>query len=345
MATTKPLRWGICTAGEISHDFAASLQGHEDTHLIGAVASRSMERSRKFAAEFNIPRAYGNYEELARDPDIDVVYIGSVNTEHRRLCKFFLSHKKHILCEKPLTLSLRETKDVLQAAKESDVFFMEAVWTRFFPVSFKIRELISTGQLGDVKYIMSNFGLCLPSRERTIKKALGGGALYDMGIYTFQFITMVFGRGPTSSHSHGFLNEDGVDETFTTVMMFPNNAMATISCSYKVEYPNNFVIVGTKGRLIIPDNFWAPTTLEWMDSEGKLIEKFEFPLPPSSAKYSLGPLWSGMLYEADAVKKAIEEGKKEQALISWKESELIASLMDKARRDLGIVWEGEELQG
>lgn len=338
----QPLRWGICTAGEISHDFTASLQGHESDHPIVAIASRSLDRSQKFAAKFNIKTAYGSYEEMAKDPNVDIVYIGAVNTEHPRLSKLFLNSKKNVLCEKPLALTLRETKEIIQTAKENDVFFMEAVWTRFFPVSAKIRELVSSGQLGDVKSMLVNFGLCLPERERTIKRALGGGALYDMGIYMVQVTTMVFGQAPTSTHTEGFLNEDGVDESYTTVMKFPNNAMATLSCTYKVEYPNEVIIIGTKGRLRIPTNFWAPTDLEWSNSSGEPIETFHYDLPPSTAEYSLGPLWSGMLYEADAVKKAIAEGKKQHPLVSWQETELLATLMEQARRDLGVVWVHEE---
>lgn len=333
-----PLRWGICTGGEISHDFVASLQGHSDNHPIVAIATRSLERAQKFATKFKIPTAYGSYEELARDPNVDIVYIGAINTEHPRLSKLFLTNKKNVLCEKPLALTLHETQDVLKTAKESNVFFMEAVWTRFFPVSAKIRELVSSGKLGDVKSMLLNFGLDLPDRERTVKREMGGGALYDMGIYMVQMTTMVFGEGPTSSHTHGFLNENGVDEMYTTVMKFPNKAMATLACTYKADYPNEVVIVGTKGRLRIPDHFWAPTDLIWSSPSGEPIETFHFPTPESSAEYSLGPLWSGMLYEADAVKQAIQEGKKEHALVSWKETELLATLMEKARRDLGIVW-------
>nr|XP_054774851.1 trans-1,2-dihydrobenzene-1,2-diol dehydrogenase-like [Lytechinus pictus] len=334
-----PLRWGICTAGLISTDFVSSLQGHSDNHQVVAIATRTLERSQKFATKFKIPTAYGSYEELAQDENVDVVYIGAVNTEHVRLSKLYLNHRKNVLCEKPLALTLRDARDVLKTAKENDVFFMEAVWSRFFPVSAKIRELISSGQLGDVKSIFVNFGLDLNHVERLKKKELGGGALYDMGIYPIQLTTMVFGRAPSSMTTQGFLNDDGVDESFTTVMKFSNNALATLSSSFKVKYPNDAVIIGTKGRLRIPEHVWAPTDLIWTSPNGEVIERFHFPLPkPTESGIAFDDLPSGLLYEADAVKQAIQEGKKEHALMGWKESELIATVMEKARRDLGVVW-------
>eukprot|EP00057_Strongylocentrotus_purpuratus_P003220 XP_003726199.2 PREDICTED: trans-1,2-dihydrobenzene-1,2-diol dehydrogenase-like [Strongylocentrotus purpuratus] len=189
------------------------------------------------------------------------------------------------------------------------MFFMEGIWTRFFPVSAKIRELVSSGQLGDVKSVFVNFGLDLNNVERLFKRELGGGALYDVGIYPIQIATMVFGRAPSSTNTHGFLNADGVDESYTTVMKFPNNAIATLSSSFKVQYPNDAVIIGTKGHLRIPAHFWAPTDLVWTSPSGDPIETFHYPLPkPSqSGKYAHDDLSCGLLYEADAVKQAIQE--------------------------------------
>ncbi|XP_041452518.1 trans-1,2-dihydrobenzene-1,2-diol dehydrogenase-like [Lytechinus variegatus] len=334
-----PLRWGICAGGEISNDFVSSLQGHSDSHLVVGIATRSLERSQKFATKFKIPSAYASYEELAQDPNVDVVYIGAINTAHHDLCMLFLNHKKHVLCEKPLALTLRETQDILKTAKKNDVFFMEAMWTRFFPVSAKIRELVSSGQLGDVKSVLINFGIYTPDRERTIKRDYGGGALYDMGVYMVYMTTMIFnGVAPISSITSGVLNDDGVDEMYTTVMRFRNNTMATLSCTITADYPNEVFISGTKGHLKIPGHFWAPTELIWSKTTGELIETFQYPTPESTVEYSYGPLWSGMLYEADAVKQAIDEGKTEHALMPWKETELVASLLEKARLDLGIVW-------
>ncbi|XP_063971387.1 trans-1,2-dihydrobenzene-1,2-diol dehydrogenase-like [Lytechinus pictus] len=164
----------------------------------------------------------------------------------------------------------------------------------------------------------------------------GGEALYDMGMYMVYMTTMNTGVAPISSITRGVLNDDGVDEMYTTVMTFRNNTMATLSCTITADYPNEVFISGTKGHLKIPGHFWAPTELIW--TTGELIETFQYPTPESTAEYSYGPLWSGMLYEADAVKQAIDEGKKEHALMTWKETELVTTLLEKARLDLGIVW-------
>nr|XP_054774383.1 trans-1,2-dihydrobenzene-1,2-diol dehydrogenase-like [Lytechinus pictus] len=336
-----PLRWGICATGLIAHDFVASLVGHERQHEVVAVASRSADRARKFADEFKIEKAYGSYEDLAKDTGVDIVYVASINTKHLEHCLLFIEHKKHVLCEKPIALTVRDTQEILKSAKQNGVFFMEGMWTAFFPACEKIREIITSGQLGDVRAVLANHGQNISHVERISKKDLGGGGLYDLGGYLIYWAAMVFGRAPLSLYTHGFLNSDGVDETSTTTMLYLGGAIATLTCSTKANYQNDVTIIGTKGRIRIPNNMWRPSSFEWINEEEESTF-FEFTHPISDQSYHFGSEWSAMYFEAEAVRQAIARGLKEHPLMSWKSTQLMARLLEHARRDLRMTWNDDD---
>ncbi|KAK1891750.1 Trans-12-dihydrobenzene-12-diol dehydrogenase [Dissostichus eleginoides] len=180
-------RWGICSSGRISHDFTVALKTlPPEDHQVVAVAARELEDAQEFATKHSISRVYGSYEELARDPDIDVVYIGVIHPYHLSTCLLFTNAKKNVLCEKPLAMNTKKMKEILSSAKRNDVFLMEAVWTRFFPASVEIRRLVDQGEVGEVKMVRSEFGVPIPHVPRSGQKELGGGAILDIGIYCLQ---------------------------------------------------------------------------------------------------------------------------------------------------------------
>ncbi|KTF78134.1 hypothetical protein cypCar_00049240, partial [Cyprinus carpio] len=200
-------RWGICGAGNISHDFCVALRtlSHED-HQIAAVAARSLESAEKFAKTHGIPKAYGSYQELVKDPNIDVVYIGVLHTHHLQVGLLFLNAGKNVLCEKPFAMNLREVRQLISAACENNVFLMEAVWSRCFPVYAEVGRLLSESAVGEVKMVKAYFGLSLLDRERITQKEQGGGGLMLIGMYCLQFALMVFkGERPESIHATGVL--------------------------------------------------------------------------------------------------------------------------------------------
>ncbi|KAG7281381.1 hypothetical protein CRUP_020793 [Coryphaenoides rupestris] len=192
--TNMATRWGICSAGKISHDFTVALKSLPDSdHKVVAVAARNLQDAQKFAEKHNIPRAYGSYEELSGDPGVEVVYVGSIHTHHRSLSLLFMNAKKNVLCEKPLAMNSREVKEMVACARANDVFLMEAVWTRFFPASLEIKRLVAQGELGEVKMVRADFGFPMLGVPRSVTKELGGGALLDIGVYCLQFACMVYG--------------------------------------------------------------------------------------------------------------------------------------------------------
>ncbi|XP_003437578.3 trans-1,2-dihydrobenzene-1,2-diol dehydrogenase [Oreochromis niloticus] len=327
-------RWGICSAGKISHDFTVALKTlPPEDHQVVAVAARKLEDAQEFAKKHSISKAYGSYEELARDPDIDVVYIGVIHPYHLNTCLLFTNAKKNVLCEKPLAMNTKEVQQILASAKKNDVFLMEAVWTRFFPVSVEIRRLLAEGELGEVKMVRSEFGVPLMHVPRAVQKELGGGALLDIGIYCLQFISMVYnGEKPESIQASGVVHvETGVDETVVAILKYSKNRMAVITCSSGVQLPNDAIIMGTKGTVRIPAPMWCPTSLVVNDKET------EYPVPEPYLPLNFINS-TGMRYEAEEVRQCLLKGLKESTVMSHADSLLLVELEDEIRRQVGVVY-------
>ncbi|KAI4830050.1 hypothetical protein KUCAC02_001704, partial [Chaenocephalus aceratus] len=195
----------------ISHDFSVAMKTPGD-HQIAVIASRSLERS---------------YEELANDPDIDMVYVGVLHTEHWRVGLLFLKAGKNVLCEKPFAMNSRQVKDLVATAKKNNVFLMEAIWSRCSPLHAEVRRLLAEEAVGEVKLVKAYFGSPQLHISRSVEKELGGSALLDIGVYCLQFVLMVFnGERPESIQATGVLLDSGVDESVVVVMKFSRNRMA-----------------------------------------------------------------------------------------------------------------------
>ncbi|XP_063334786.1 trans-1,2-dihydrobenzene-1,2-diol dehydrogenase [Pelmatolapia mariae] len=327
-------RWGICSAGKISHDFTVALKTlPPEDHQVVAVAARKLEDAQEFAKKHSISKAYGSYEELARDPDIDVVYVGVIHPYHLNTCLVFTNAKKNVLCEKPLAMNTKEVQQILASAKKNDVFLMEAVWTRFFPVSVEIRRLLAQGELGEVKMVRSEFGVPLMHVPRAVQKELGGGALLDIGIYCLQFISMVYnGEKPESIQASGVVHvETGVDETVVAILKYSKNRMAVITCSSGVQLPNDAIIMGTKGTVRVPAPMWCPTSLVVNEKET------EYPVPEPYLPLNFINS-TGMRYEAEEVRQCLLKGLKESTVMSHADSLLLVELEDEIRRQVGVVY-------
>ncbi|XP_022096804.1 trans-1,2-dihydrobenzene-1,2-diol dehydrogenase-like isoform X2 [Acanthaster planci] len=346
------LRWGICTAGMIANDFLVGLSTlPREEHIVQAIAeARAVQQAKDLAKTHGIAVVYERFEDLAMDPDVDIVYIAAVNQMHLPLCKLFLNHGKHILCEKPLALNENECRQIVDMAKEKGVFFMEGWWSRFFPAAAKLRELITERAIGEVRFMQCAMGFLTDFKDRLKKKEFGGGILLDNGIYPLSLALMVFGQRPVSCSGSGFLADSGVDETCMISMLFPNKAAASLSLSMVVALPNEVNIQGTRGHIKIPTPFWVPTKLEVttqsdVESPFKVKEKtetLEFPLPVSDLPQNY-PHAVGMSYEAEAVRQCITRGDKECSLVRHEDSLYMAALLEKLRHDLGYVLEGDAI--
>ena len=207
------MNWGIISASRISHRMIQAIQevGKDTVH---AVASRNLERATQLQKQYNIPKAYDSYEVLCQDANIDVVYVSNVNNYHFEVVMQAISHGKHVVCEKPLAVSREEAKAMIVAAKEANVFLMEALWTRFLPLYDRIRQVIATGQIGEVQQARADFSFVAERKEewRLLNPQLGGGALYDIGIYAIMFILDMMGTDVKKVQAVGVRGATGVDE-------------------------------------------------------------------------------------------------------------------------------------
>ncbi|CAG9767108.1 unnamed protein product [Ceutorhynchus assimilis] len=330
------LKWGIVGAGRISHDFVTAVQTlPESNHEVVAVAGKNKENVEKFAKEHNITRWYDDYEKLADDNEVDIVYIGNLHIQHFEASKLMLEHKKHVLCEKPFTMNEKQTTRLVEIAREKKLFLMEAVWSRCFPAYKKMKEIIDSGAIGDVLFCSVHFGLAIQHVERLTSTKLGGGAILDLGIYIIQFQQYIFrGLKPEEIAVNGHKNSAGTDESVGAVITYPNGKMAVVSTSARVVLPNEGVVVGTKGILRLP-SFWAPTQLITPD------ETFEWPLPKSSVPF-LHINSAGLSYEAEQARQCIKKGLLECPEITHNESIEIARLMDLMRKQMGVVFPEDE---
>ncbi|XP_062994638.1 trans-1,2-dihydrobenzene-1,2-diol dehydrogenase-like [Elgaria multicarinata webbii] len=328
------LRWGICSAGKISHDFLVALQTLPVAdHKAVAIAARDLKRAQEYAEQHGICRAYGSYEELAQDPDVDVVYVGSLHTQHYALTLLFLRAKKNVLCEKPMAMNAAEVREMIKVARENDVFLMEGFWTRFFPVSEQIRTMLQQKDLGDLKVLRAQLGFKMDDTPRLVDKKLGGGVIMDLGCYCIQFASMVFGpEKPQSIVASAFLHDTGVDETTAIILNYSENRQAVLNFTMMINLPGEALIGGTEGIIKIPNHMNSPTV---MFLKGN---RWEWPLPPSPE-----PLFFehdiGLRYEAEHVRQCLLKGLKESPVMPLCESEIIATTMDEARRQVGVIYE------
>uniref|UniRef100_A0A673V871 Trans-1,2-dihydrobenzene-1,2-diol dehydrogenase n=1 Tax=Suricata suricatta TaxID=37032 RepID=A0A673V871_SURSU len=243
------LRWGIVSAGLISSDFTTALRTlPRSEHQVVAVAARDLSRAKEFARKYDIPKAYGSYEELAKDPNVEVAYIGTQHPQHRAAVLLCLAAGKAVLCEKPMGVNAAEVREMVAEARSRGLFLMEAIWTRFFPAMEALKSAVSQGTLGELRVARAEFGKDLTHVPRAVDWAQAGGGLLDIGIYCIQFISMVFGgQKPEKIVAMGRRHETGVDDTVSVLLQYPGGVHGCFTCSITAELSNVASVSGTKG--------------------------------------------------------------------------------------------------
>lgn len=326
----KTIKWGIIGTGIIASTFAEALNSLDNSELTG-VASRGMERARNFADRFHIRKAYDSYEDLAKDAEIDVVYIATPHTEHKDNAALCMKYGKAVLCEKPITLNQKETQYLIDTAKENNVFLMEAMWTKFLPATNIIKKWLADKAIGDIRCIKADFGYRseYDMNHRLFNPKLAGGALLDVGIYPITYTVHLMEKLPDEIISRAVLGKSGVDDINAIVFGYRNGAIAELSSSVAVEMGRDAVILGDNGRIFVP-NFWMADRAERYDAKGKLVETFSEPFAVN-----------GYVYEAEEVNRCLREGKKESTVVPLKYTMEIMKLMDSLRKDWGLTYPQE----
>src|SRR5690606_11576497 len=234
-AVSDRIRWGIAGTGHIAERFVAGLRQLDDAEVV-AVGSRSIERAGDFADRHGIPHRHGAAEDLAADPDVDIVYVASPHAGHEHDTLLQLEAGHPVLCEKPFALSRVQAERMVAAARERNLFLMEAMWTRFLPAYGALRDLLAAGAVGTPLVVEADFGFRRPldPAHRLFDRALGGGALLDLGIYALQLASLVLGPPERVAAAQAHLGRTGVDEQVAAVLHHPGGGLAVVKAAIRV---------------------------------------------------------------------------------------------------------------
>lgn len=323
------LRWGIMGPGWIAERFTGSVQAHT-RQVIAAVGSRSLERSKKFADAYNIPAAYGSYEELAASADIDIVYVCTPHNIHHPAALLALEAGKHVLIEKPIGLNAVQARDIATRAKETGVFAGEAMWSFFLPKFDVVRQILEAETLGTVTTVLAEYGEQLPRNHRIFDPALAGGPLLDLGTYPLALITEVLGA-PQQVMALGQKHVSGVNAQLSAVMEFAGGSHAVMNTHLHNFTPTAATIVGEHATLTLDGPFNMPGGFEVRFPDGTRLRHNE----PAGAHFE------GLHYEAAAIARAIAAGDREVPQRTLAASIRTMELADEIRRQLGITFPGE----
>ncbi|MER5523663.1 Gfo/Idh/MocA family oxidoreductase [Streptomyces sp. NPDC002677] len=326
------VRWGILATGGIAAAFAADLVDLPDAE-IAAVASRSPESAEAFAERFGIGRAYGDWESLARDEDIDVVYVATPHSAHRAAAGLCLEAGRNVLCEKAFTIDAREAGELVALAKEHDRFLMEAMWMYCNPLVRRLKALVGDGAIGEVRTVQADFGLegPFPPAHRLRDPALGGGALLDLGVYPVSFAHLLLGE-PDGLSARAVLSDEGVDLQTGALLSWESGALAAVHCSIVGGTGTTASVTGSRGRIDIPDGFFNPERFV-LHRDGRDPE--EFALDPAD-----GPR-NTLRHEAREVMRALRAGEKESPLVPLDGTLAVMRTLDTLRELIGVRYAGE----
>ncbi len=321
------LRWGILATGGIARSFTQDLLDAGRT--VAAVGSRAPGAAQAFATEFGIPRAHGSYEQLVADPDVDVIYVATPHPMHLDAALLAIAAGKHVLVEKPFTLTAAQATRIAAAAATAGVVAMEAMWTRFLPHMVQLRALIAAGAIGDVRTVIADHTQALPTdpSHRLQNPELGGGALLDLGIYPVSFAVDVLGL-PTAVQAHASMTPTGVDRQTAMILEHEGGRQSVLHCALDTAGSNRAIVIGTQGAIELDRVWYTPTALTRYDRDWQVVERFE---PEVSGR--------GMQFQAAELERRVSGERPSSLPID--ESVAIMGVLDRVRSLIGLRYPGE----
>ena len=322
----KKYKWGIIAPGKMAAKFTNGLKLLANADLY-AVASRNPERAEKFARDHGFKKRYSSYEELALDPEVDIVYIASPHSVHHDHTLLCLKNKKAVLCEKAFAINSHEAEEMIEEAKRQKVFLMEALWPPFQPYFKKASEILSTGITGKPIHLHAYFSFIPPfePEDRKFNVSLGGGSLHDIGIYPVIDVLTYLGV-PDDVKAFASFGPTGSEESISAVFKYNDGRMATIYSSFKTNIGIGCDILCEKGNL---------TVSRGRDMNQRVIlglhgaEKETFVFSPPALGYH---------WEAEEVMRCLDKGLMESPVVPLSFSRSLMKLLDKIRSAAGIVF-------
>jgi predicted dehydrogenase len=326
----KIYKWGILAPGKMSAKFTKGLKLLDNVELY-AVGSRDILRAREFAVELGFKKAYGSYEELVSDTEVDIIYIASPHSYHYEHTMLCLKNRKAVLCEKAFALNSGEVGAMISEAQNQKVFLMEALWPPFQPMYRKTYEVLSGGEAGKLIHLDARFGFQPPfdPADRKFNLMLGGGSLLDIGIYPV--IDALFFMGvPESVTAKATFSATGSEDSISIIFGYADGRMATLYSSFRTAPGIGCDLLCEKGNLFFTRGRDMSQRLT-VSINGK-----------EDIEYSLLPDGMGYQYEAAEVMKCLDKGKLESDIVSLSFSRNLMNTLDRIRKAAGIVFPGRE---
>lgn len=317
---TRMIRWGILGAGRIAHQFAEDFAHVTNAELV-AVAARDESRAQEFAARWSIPTAHAGYQSLYDEKDIDAIYIATPHSFHLEQATAALRAGKAVFCEKPITVSAEECRQLIDEATRQQRYLAEAMWTLFLPAIRKAQAWVAEGRIGILTHISADFGypMAYSPQGRAYDPALGGGVLLDMGVYPITLALQFFPDDPEAMHQAALFAENGVDDHVSMLWDF-SNAHVSLTTSFRSKLPNVASIIGTEGTIRIPD-FWRARECSLFHRDERIDH------------FSDGRTGGGFEFEIEAVSADIAAGRLSSAIVPPQASLRVQRVMDRIRAE------------
>lgn len=330
----RSLRWGVLGTGKIARIFADGI-ARSRTGSLQAVASRDSTRGESFARQYEAAAAYGSYHALLEDPDVDIVYVATPHPTHLELGRAAAAAGKHLLCEKPLAVNRRDAQSLIDCCGRDGVFMMEAFAYRCHPQTDRIRTILASGALGEIRYVEASFGYNAGPAPQNylLRHQLAGGSILDVGCYLVSLIQLIAEAEPCEIGAVANVGEDDrCDHYAAASLSFAGGLICQIACSIQVNQPNTLAIYGTGGQLVadspwLPGRLGEPTQITVEDSDGRRTETFA--LEHDANLYSL---------EADHVADAVRAGARQSPAMTWADTVACMRTIDRWHEAIGVEY-------
>lgn len=322
---SKTINWGIIGAGKIAAKFATDLNVVSNAKLYG-IASRNIEKAKTFGLEFNSNTAYGNYEELVADSNIDAIYIATPHSFHKAHTLLCLNHNKPVLCEKPFAMNLEEVNEMISLSKQNNTLLMEALWTAFLPHFQYVQDLLKKKHFGNIIKLEADFGFTTEYNEtsRLFDKSVGGGSLLDIGIYPIFVALSTLGQ-PNSIEAEVKYFDTGADSECNILFNY-DNAKAILKSTLLEETKTEAIFHCEHGIIKINGRFHEPSSVILTDSYGNSeLKTFDY----KTIGYS---------YEIEHFNQLIRAGKTESDVMTFERNQQLISTLDQIRKLIGLYY-------
>ena len=316
---------GIIGAGWIAEKMAEALAPLED-YCVYAIASRSIGKATEFAGRWNIPKAYGSYEDMVKDNDVDLVYIATPHSHHFPHAMLALNAGKPVLVEKAFTANAAEAEELIETACSKGLFITEAIWTRYMPLSHKVKEIMESGIIGKPRVITATLCYMMEFKERILRPDLCGGALLDLGVYALNFARMYFGTDIVRTVSNCHMGPTGIDLQECNSLSYADGKMANLQAGTLCLNDRQGIINGTEGYIRV-DNINCPEVVE-VYRNYELVERYVKP----------EDMVNGYEYQVIEARRCIEAGLPESPMMPHQETLDIMKQMDGLRKEWGVVY-------